>query len=330
MTSNFARSTNTTSLSTATSSTVASSSISSTFISSSSDQRLSTQSAHSNSRTAIIAGSVCGGIAFLAILGVIIYFYRWRRQGPAVYPYDPPPDRDLADDPTSSGWAGDTWGPSSRSGSDILAHPSLKSQHDAPEPIRGDPNARERSRTGRVQRQRGPTESTAASTAALSRSQSELSHSSKPSMGSTAVEYSSPVAVEMSKLSRAHRHPYASRTPELDAEPMYALGMHEEEEEEEMDVTDQQSKSLGESSFIPSLHSAVVPPPDPAPPDTPVLTPPAPTEQSRRHRPLPMRPILELQARAARVRRQDSIATVASEEQPPPPSYEACRGQDKP
>lgn len=284
-------------------------------------------------RTIIIAASLGGTVVLLACIAAIYLCLRRPRSRPPVYPYDRTPEPDIVEDPGSSGWAEDAWGRQEEGG--ILEHPSLAPTSDGAGGIRGDLATRERGRARRDgstrKRDRGLTESSIATVVSPEpfQSVSERSHSQRPSTGSTAVESSS---IEMSKI-RTHRHPYASRTPEPDLDPPDVTSFVIQEESNDSDYDKDASiiPELGptpEPARTPSPHPTTIPAPTLESAPIPAFAPPP---ELPRTRPLPMRPLWESQANAARLRRQNSAnASVTSEgEIPPPPPYEVSRRQQR-
>jgi len=275
-----------------------------------------------HTRTIIIAATVAGSVVVLGSLAALIFFCRKRPQHP--YQYEPPSEPRIVENPSSSGWAEDAWGPGS--GGVILEHPSLAPVGGVAGDLRGDLSTRDRGRGRREEstkkQGRGLTESSSATVTGSIKSTSQWSQPQRPSAAtsSTAAAASGPaVAIEMSKL-RTHRHPYAARTPEPDVDSFSADGPIREGDERELGSAATHIATSTPSGSGSQRAPKAVPIPSSA--DSP--------ERPRAQlRPLPMRPMLESQAYAARLRRQNSTTTtpisdMASGEDSPP-SYDASR-----
>ncbi|KAJ3557687.1 hypothetical protein NM688_g1338 [Phlebia brevispora] len=80
---------------------------------------VSFQASPSQKRTTIIAVICSIGGAIVLLVAALLIYRRRRSQHPSVdgrmYPYGLPPDRDIGEDPASSGWVDGTWDPSATS-----------------------------------------------------------------------------------------------------------------------------------------------------------------------------------------------------------------------
>ena len=202
------------------------------------------------------------------------------------------------------------------------------------------------------------TESSSASTAARIEPSATRVQSRRPSIlrgASSAGEGSSgsSVAIEMTKMSGSSRHPYAAPTPEPGIEPVV----------DEDNIRQPGSRTAEKSTYVPgpSSSSASSSPSGPqvVPPISSVGSPvtssirsntresplipsssypivrPAAARQRSNTRPLPTRPILESQAHAARLRRQNSASAASSSPSPAirgdaPPPYELSKATHRP
>ncbi|KAI0090027.1 hypothetical protein BDY19DRAFT_98976 [Irpex rosettiformis] len=162
----------------------------------------------SHARTIAIATAVpiCVIVLAISVVGVLLY-RRKRNSERSPYPHNPPMEPNITEDPSSSGWVEGAFG--RQEGSGVFEHPSLTPKGSVPEALRGDPNTRGVPKYGR---ERSHTESSSAS-------------ARRPSIrpgrsGSAEPPSNSSVAIEMTKMSRSGRHPYAAPTPEPDIEPI--------------------------------------------------------------------------------------------------------------
>lgn len=291
------------------------------------------RSSSGSTKTIIIAATVSGAVALIFAVAALVYF--WIKPTGKPFQQELPSERVLIDNPMASGWADDAWRGEGGRGSP--EHPSLAPTGSIPKDVRGDPATRQRSRARREgsakKRRRDVEEGSIATAVGTVNSTSQWSHTTEwQSLGSTAVDHSQ-AAADIAQL-RSHRHPFAARTPEPDLDTSEEAAT----QEDSSGSPTEESKSLAHEaetakaprpylepvSALDARHgtraSALI---TPTLQNAPVLAlAPAPQMPVTRPRPLPMRPVLESQANAARARRQNSDATDAYDESPP--SYEAA------
>ncbi|KAI0809263.1 hypothetical protein BC629DRAFT_1106608 [Irpex lacteus] len=301
-----------------------------------------------HTRTAAIAAAVPSCLLALAaiVAGIVWYRRRKRHQTPARV--DQPTEPNITEDPSSSGWVEDAFG--RPEGSGIFEHPSLTPKGSIPEGLRGNPTTRG---APKYRRDRSFTESSSAS--AAGQSDAPLPRLQRPMVrpsgsGSGEGSSSSIVAIEMTKLGgRSGRHPYAAPTPEPDIEPIVDESDRGQPIASSSKLDPPPVAEPSPSTSVGPSASQIVPPPSdtagsPATISAPSTVPSPltssslyplvkpPTRQRSATRPLPMRPVLESQAHAARLRRQNSSSATLPTTPPAPgaldeapPSYEASR-----
>ncbi|KAI0344073.1 hypothetical protein BDW22DRAFT_1392322 [Trametopsis cervina] len=304
-------------------------------------------SSSSHRRTIVIAATVSGAVVLIGVAVAAIFLCCRRRPEQQVYPYNFPAE-DITEDPSSSGWVEDAWG--RHEGSGVVEHPSLASGTRTTEALRGDPTRRDKGK-GKGSRRRAFTESavtpprpTASPLARAARWSQQLARTAAPVTPTSST--GAVVAFEMTNMGRIHRHPYAAPTPEPDIElDSPTLGRPDTGDHIGSRVT----PPAGSGSFAVSSASMPERIPEPNPTaaaedssrtallhpaspsaSTPSPSPPAPAPVRARSRPLPMQPVLESQAHAARSRRFNSPSTpggstVGSELPPPYPGTSRSR-----
>jgi hypothetical protein len=273
----------------------------------------------SNTQTIIIATIVPSTVVIIILVVAGVVFYR-RKHSRHPYQYEPPSEPNIVQDPSSSGWVEGAFG--RREGSGVFDHPSLLAGQSVPRPLRGDIAARDIAKTRREHHLVNKS-----STRSLDTGSNAAQLTPPVPLSDATKESSEPVAaVQMERLGR---HPYAARTPEHD---------------QDVSITGISGSALPTSTSAPPTYP---PTPNSAPRST-FLSPPTSAHsplsadsttsflprrpvagrQRSGSRPLPMRPVLELQAHAARVRRQNSVTRSQSSHlsnEDLPPSYEASR-----
>lgn len=244
----------------------------------------------------------------IALIALVLWYRRRRNR----YVYTTPPERDIGEDPASSGWTGDAWKGTATSAPPHHGHSettALTSTLYSTGPAQSASKASARGDTSTIGRARGLTTSSAVTAASARSGTSEYSQNSTREYFAGSEAGAGALAYAAEPATRT-RHPYAARTPEpFEGSDETAFGL----------PTVVEMPTPAPSSSASHSHShewAATPEPafvqDSAP------------GPSRVARPLPLRPIAEGAAYAARNKRLFRTPSGTSEL---PPSYEDISGE---